>query len=146
MENPVRTSPGAREGAAISPTPTAVLPGKGCHIPTGQAGKGGAGVPRGSLTRVAHRGVQQVHARSSQTQPIDCIRRLLKIRHHAKVVWRRKFRPNRGHPAGRSRFTRGEQIQGPWWVGLEWWNYGQSKQTEVLVYCFGGCSASTFHH
>lgn len=32
--------------------------------------------------------VQQVHARSGQTQPIECIRQLLKIRHHAKVVWR----------------------------------------------------------
>lgn len=85
-------------------------------------GKGGAGVQRGSLTRVAHRGVQQVHARSSQTQPIDCVRRLLKIRHHAKVVRKRKVGPNRGDPAGRSRFAGGGQIQGPWRVGLEWWN------------------------
>lgn len=92
-------------------------------------GKGGAGVPRGSLTRVAHRRVQQVHARSGQTQPIDCVRRLLKIRHHAKVVWRRKIGPNWGDPARRSRFAGGGQIQGPWCVGLEQLNYEQSKQT-----------------
>lgn len=65
-------------------------------------GKGAAGVQQGSLTRVAHGGVQQVHTRSGQTQPIDCVRRLLKIRHHAKVVGRCKVGPNRGYPAGRS--------------------------------------------
>ena len=53
--------------------------------------------PRGGW--VAHRGVQQVHAGSGQTQPTDCIRRLLKIRHHARVVWRRKVGPNPGDPA-----------------------------------------------
>ena len=53
--------------------------------------------PRGG--RIAHRGVQQVHAGSGQTQPTDCIRQLLKIRHHAKVVWRRKVSPNPGDPA-----------------------------------------------
>lgn len=87
--------------------------GKGVTIRGAGLEKGEAGVPRGSLTRVAHRGVQQVHARSGQTQSIDCVRRLLKIRHHAKVVWRRKIGPNRGDPARRSRFAGGGQIQGP---------------------------------
>ena len=90
-------------------------------------GKGRAAVPRGSLTRVAHRGVQQVHARSGQTQPIDCVRRLLKIRHHAKVVWRRKVGPNPGDPAGRSRFARDGQIQSP--GGWVWSGGAKAKQT-----------------
>lgn len=83
-------------------------------------GQGGAEVRRSSLTRVAHGRVQQVHARSGQTQPIDCVRRLLKIRHHAKVVRRRKVGPNLRDPAGRSRFAGSGQIQvlGGWvWSG-----------------------------
>lgn len=42
-----------------------------------------------------------------------------------------------GDTAGRSHFASGGQIQGPWWVDLQWWKEGQSKQankqTEVLV-------------
>lgn len=96
--------------------------GDGVPSPRGGRGEGRGRSSGGSLTRVAHRGMQQVHARSGQAQPIDCVRRLLKIRHHAKVVRRRKVGPNRGNPAGRSRFSGSGQIQVPWWVGLEWWN------------------------
>lgn len=118
FSDPVGTSPGAGPGISVTAKPGAPV----SHPRGAGVGKGGAGVRRGSLTRVAHRRVQQVHARSGQTQPIYCVRRLLKIRHHAKVVRRRKVGPNRGDPAGRSRFAGSGQSQGPWWVGLEWWN------------------------
>ena len=55
--------------------------------------------------------MQQVHAGSHQTQPTDCIRQLLKIRHHAKVVWRCKVSPNSGNTV--------EGLASPGWTDSE---------------------------
>lgn len=48
--------------------------------------------------------MQQIHARGCETQAIDCIRWLLKIRHHAKVVAGRRVgrNPGEGEPPERA--------------------------------------------
>lgn len=52
------------------------------------------------LTGITDGRMQQIHARGCETQAIDCIRWLLKIRHHAKVVagWRVGRNPGEGEP------------------------------------------------
>lgn len=87
-----------------SPTQTSAIPGHAVLPKSHRGAKRGREEGRKTwLTGITDGRMQQIHARGCETQAIDCIRWLLKIRHHAKVVAGRRVgrNPGEGEPAER---------------------------------------------
>lgn len=92
-----------RKGNPTAPRSPAASAGGNPRGRGDKKGNGGKGEEKTWLTGITDGRVQQIHARGCETQAIDCIRWLLKIRHHAKVVAGRRVgrNPGEGEPPER---------------------------------------------
>lgn len=92
-----------RKGNPTAPRSPAASAGGNPRGRGDKKGNGGRGEEKTWLTGITDGRVQQIHARGCETQAIDCIRWLLKIRHHAKVVAGRRVgrNPGEGEPPER---------------------------------------------